>query len=173
MCVNKKKSEITILDPENVEIRLNEDVQEVNLRLKEEDKTYERVEVNPAFPLSQIGRYISFKEDEDDEDEIGMIKDISELDNQSRQALEKILEKMYFMPRIIKIHEVEEEFGVTRWEVETEKGSRSFDIKSRRRDIRPYENGRVIFHDVDGNRYEITDFNKLDKKSRKLLRSEI
>ncbi|MFW6389814.1 MAG: DUF1854 domain-containing protein [Halanaerobiales bacterium] len=118
-------------------------------------------------------REIYFMEDEDAEEEIGIIEDIVDLDPDSQNALERVLEKIYFMPRITKIYEVEEEFGVTRWEVETEKGRRSFDIKSRRRDIRPYDNGRIIFHDIDGNRYEITDYRKLDKNSQKRLRSEI
>ncbi len=171
MCVKEKEMEINLFSPDNIELYLDEE-QELNLILKDVGKEYKRVEVKPAFPLSQIGRYISFREEDEDED-IGMIEDISDLDQQSREAIELILEKMYFMPKIIKIHEVEEEFGVTRWDVETEKGPRSFDIKSRRRDIRPYDNGRVIFHDIDGNRYEITDYMKLDKKSQKLMRSEI
>ncbi|MFW5787626.1 MAG: DUF1854 domain-containing protein [Halanaerobiales bacterium] len=174
MCAENKEMgmEIKVLKPENVELILDEE-QEINLKLIDENKIYERVEVNPAFPLSQVGQYISFKEDEDAEEEIGIIEDIVDLDPDSQNALERVLEKIYFMPRITKIYEVEEEFGVTRWEVETEKGRRSFDIKSRRRDIRPYDNGRIIFHDIDGNRYEITDYRKLDKNSQKRLRSEI
>ncbi len=170
MKIQEEEKGIKLLEPDNINLELD-DENELNLELIKEDERYEGVQVNPAFPLSQIGRYLSFREE--DGTEIGMLKDIKELDTESKKAIEVILEKMYFMPRILKINEVQEEFGVTRWEVETEKGARAFDIRSRRRDIRPYDNGRVIFHDVDGNRYEITDFEKLDKKSRKLLRSEI
>ena len=172
MSIAKEKMKIELLDPENINLSMDEE-QELILEVISEDEQYERVEVNPAFPLSQMGRYISFKEEGKSGDEIGIIADVSELDEESRRIIEQILEKMYFMPEITKIYEVEEEFGVTRWEVETKKGRRSFDIKSRRRDIRPYSNGRIIFHDVDSNRYEITDYTKLDKQSRKLLRSEI
>lgn len=172
MCIKNEEMEIKLLKPENIRLELDEE-QELTLNLLEQEEVFHGVEVNPAFPLSQVGRYISFKEDEHAEEEIGMIEDINDLDHGSRESLRRILEKMYFMPKITRIYDVEEEFGVTRWEVETEKGRRSFDIKSRRSDIRPYENGRIIFHDIDGNRYEITDYRQLDKKSQKLLRSEI
>jgi len=172
MSALQEKTNIKLLNPKNIKLSLDEE-EELTVELKNEEKVYENVEVSPAFPLSQIGNYISLKKSEESNGEIGMIEDISKLDGESREALENILEKMYFMPRIIKILDVNEEYRYTRWEVETEKGFRSFQIKSRRRDIRPYDNGRVIFHDVDGNRYEITDYKKLDKNSLKLLRSEI
>ena len=179
MSALQEKMNIKLFNPENIKLSLDGE-QELIVELKNEEKVYENVEVSPAFPLSQIGKYISLKKSkkskkksEKSNGEIGMIENISKLDGESREALENILEKMYFMPRIIKILDVNEEYRYTRWEVETEKGFRSFQIKSRRRDIRPYDNGRVIFHDVDGNRYEITDYKKLDKNSLKLLRSEI
>ena len=176
MCLQNNEMDIILLKPEDIRLELDEE-QELTLKNLKKDKEYKGVEVNPAFPLSQMGRYVSFKAGnkagEEPEEEIGMVKDIKKLDHSSREALRIVLEKMYFMPRITKIYDVEEEFGVTRWEVETKKGRCSFDIKSRRSDIRPYDNGRIIFHDVDGNRYEITDYRQLDKKSQKLLSSEI
>ena len=174
MGLAKSTEGLNILNPDNIELSINQE-QEVFVRLKEQDQNYEDIEIKPAFPLSQIGRYLSLKhkDEEGEEHEIGMIKDISDLDQQSRKVIDKALEKIYFMPKIIKIYEIEEEFGFTRWEVKTKKGRRSFDIKSRRKDVRPYGNGRIIIHDIDGNRYEITDYTELDRESRKILESEI
>ncbi|MFW6269066.1 MAG: DUF1854 domain-containing protein [Bacillota bacterium] len=176
MALTEQAKDLNILDPENVELSINEE-QEVTLRLKKENKARKNVEINPAFPLSKIGRYLSITEESEDNkklgEEIGMIKDIDELDKQSKKVIEQALDKIYFIPKITKIYEIEEEFGVTRWEVETQKGSRAFDIKSRRKDVRPYGNGRIIIHDIDGNRYEITDHRELDDESKEILKSEI
>jgi len=178
MALAKETEELKVLDPKNVKISIDEE-QEVTLELKNRNEVYEDVDINPAFPLSQIGRYLSFRykedseENDEDDKEIGMLKDINDLDQKSKEAVEQALEKIYFMPKITKIYEIEEEFGVTRWEVETEKGQRSFDIKSRRKDVRPHGNGRIVIHDIDGNRYEIPDIEELDKDSYNILRSEI
>ena len=176
MALIKETDDLNILDPENVELSINEE-QEVSLRLRNQDKVYENIEINPAFPLSKIGRYLSITKENNEKkklgEEIGLIKDINELKEKSRKVIDQALEKIYFIPKITQIFSIEEEFGVTRWEVETQKGRRSFDIKSRRKDVRPYGDGRIIIHDVDGNRYEIKDYEKLDEESREILKSEI
>lgn len=170
MSLAKKTKGINILDPENMELYIDEE-EELRLRLKDEDKEYKRVQVNPAFPLSKVGSYLSFAEEEGSE--IGMLRDMNELSEASKEIVEEILEKIYFMPKIVKINSIEEQFGLTQWDVETEKGHRVFDIKSRRSDVRPFGNRRIIIHDVDGNRYEIPDHAQLDEESQKTLRSEI
>ncbi|MFW5991965.1 MAG: DUF1854 domain-containing protein [Halanaerobiaceae bacterium] len=170
MCLARKaREELVILDPRKINLHLDQK-EELNLTVEGED-TYEDVSVNPAFPLSEVGRYLSFVDS--DNNEIGMLKDMNELNDEAKSVLEDILERIYFMPKIIEIHNIEEEYGVTRWDVVTEKGPRSFDIRSRRRDVRPFGKKRIIIHDVDGNRYEIPDYTELDKKSQQVLRSEI
>ena len=164
------KTNLYLLDPRQIKFRMDEE-QELILEDNNRNQKYEEIEVNPAFPLSEFGRFLAIKDAEGNE--LGMLRDISQLDDQSRRALKVILEKIYFMPRITGILAIEEEYGVSRWDVETEKGLRSFDIRSRRRDVRLYDNGRVIIHDIDGNRYEITDYRNLDKRSQKILSSEI
>ena len=176
MALTKETDDLNILDPENIELSIDEE-QEVSIRLKNQNKVFENIEINPAFPLSKIGRYLSITKENKEKkklgEEIGLIKDINDLDKSSRNVIDQALEKIYFIPKITKIYRIEEEFGVTRWEVETQKGKRSFDIKSRRKDVRPYGNGRIIIHDIDGNRYEIKDYTELDEESREILKSEI
>jgi hypothetical protein len=57
-------------------------------------------------------------------------------------------------------------------EVETDKGQREFETRYKE-DIRKLPGGRVIIKDADGNRYEIKDYMKLDKRSVSLIDSEI
>ncbi len=165
----RSKEDLVMFDANKLLLNINEEEQLV-LKIEGEEE-YIDINVNPAFPLSEVGRFLFFVDNGGNE--IGMLKDIQELKGESRNVLEAILDRIYFMPKIVQINNIVEEFGVSRWDVVTEKGPRVFDIRSRRRDVRPFGRNRIIIHDIDGNRYEIPDYTKLDKNSQKVLDSEI
>lgn len=73
---------------------------------------------------------------------------------------------------ITKIVAIDEEYGVTRWKVETDRGPRTFDVATRH-DVRPVGPNRYLIRDVDGNRYEIPNTAQLDAASRALLDFEV
>ncbi len=100
--------------------------------------------------------------------EIGIIKDIQKMDPQSRKIAEEALEMMYFIPKITQINRIKSERGSYKWTVETDRGEREFDIRHRE-DIRVIESNRVIVKDVDGNRFEIPNYSRLDSHSRSML----
>jgi hypothetical protein len=100
--------------------------------------------------------------------EIGVVKDIKKMDSESRQIVEEELEMMYFIPKIIRINRIRSERGSYKWLVETDRGEREFDIRHRE-DIRMIESNRVIVKDVDGNRFEIPNYSRLDPRSRSML----
>ena len=58
------------------------------------------------------------------------------------------------------------------WETETDKGTRRFEVTSRR-DVKKIGKRRIIVKDADGNLYEIPDYAILDQKSIILLESVI
>ena len=72
------------------------------------------------------------------------------------------------MPRIVRINSIDGRFGVTQWQVDTNFGPNQINLGSRM-DVAPMGGGRVLIKDVDGNRYEIVNHNKLDPKSHALL----
>ena len=123
-----------------------------------------------AFPFTAPGRYITLSGA--DGTEIGIIDDISELDRQSLRAVREELEKSYFMPRIVRVNDIDEDFGVPKWDVETDRGPRKFQLKSRR-DSRLVGAGRVLITDIDGNRYEVPDYRKLDARSEAFIEEEV
>ena len=53
--------------------------------------------------------------------------------------------------------------------VVTNKGERSFEVRDPRNSVRAIGSGRVIIQDVDSNRYDIRDWQQLDRKSASLL----
>jgi hypothetical protein len=124
-----------------------------------------------TFPLSHPDRYVVLKEV--DGDEIGMVPDISALDRDSRKVLRDALERAYFIPEITAILDVQARFHVPEWTVETNRGRRSFELRSARSDIRTFDDGRILIRDADGNRYLIMDPRALDLRSRALLETQL
>lgn len=105
--------------------------------------------------------------------EIGILRDMNQLDPSSYKCLEEALERFYLIPEIVEIHTLKEQYRITRWDVTTDKGRRVFDVQSRNTDIKILPSRRVLIRDSDNNLYEIVDYDKLPKKSRALLEGEI
>jgi hypothetical protein len=132
----------------------------------------EHVDVKPmpVFPVSEAADYVSFLDNKDKE--VLLLRDPHGLDPDSRKVLEEELGRTYFVPKIIRVHEIEDAHGAARWEVETDRGYRVFDVRDRE-DVRVIRRTRVLLQDADGNRFEIDDINELDERSRRLLDTEI
>jgi hypothetical protein len=166
------EDELNILDPKKVRIHRDQ-FNRLNLEI-EGDGEYPEVEAIMGFPLTNPDHFISFIEVKDGKkgNEIGVIEDVRKLDSKSRKVLRVELKRAYFMPRITKINRLKEDHGIMKFDVETDKGRREFETRYRE-DIRKLSGGRVIIRDADGNRYEIKDYMKLDKRSVNLIDSEI
>lgn len=162
------ENEVQFLDAKCLKIRLNS-FEDLEVELPDGSIHTPVVPVR-ALPLSQPDQFILFLDA--DENEIGIIEDIKQLNKADRNALEAELEKCYFIPKITQIHAIDGHFGVTQWEVETDRGPAHFDLRSRH-DIRLLEDGRILIKDVDGVRYEIANFHRLDAHSIALLETQI
>ena len=77
------------------------------------------------------------------------------------------------LPKIVEMIDVTEKYGVITWTCRTDRGLRSFRIRSRTNDIKVLYNGRVLIRDSNDNRYEIDDYRTMDKKSRAILAKEL
>lgn len=122
-----------------------------------------RVIVRRLMPLSNPGQYISLAADEDTE--IGILVNPVELAPESQKILNEELDKRYFTPTIKKIYRVKEQFGIHEWEVETERGRVTFQVRGLNQNIKQALPARLFVTDVRGNRYDIPDYRELDAKS--------
>src|SRR5690554_2015719 len=95
-----------------------------NLNTGEEHKG---IQLSLVFPLTDRRSFLRVCDSE--ENEIGIIRSIDALDDESRQTVERELERIYFIPRIVKVKRIEEKFGSRTWSVETERGPRVFDVQ--------------------------------------------
>jgi hypothetical protein len=129
--------------------------------------SYLKVSVVRAFPLSKPQKYFSVRDNAGEE--IGMLAGLEGLDAESRRCVEAELERRYLVATIQRILDVTERFGVVEWEVDTDRGSCKFTTRDMREHVlRPFP-GYYLFLDVDGNRYDVPDINKLDARSRAWL----
>lgn len=131
---------------------------------------YKGVQPVRMFPLTARDRMISIMDK--DGNEIGVIRELRELDARSRKELEDELAERYFIPRILRIYSIATEFGVTKWDVETDHGRRQFTVRERS-EVRLLTGCRVLIRDADGNPYEIPDYTTLDPRSRALLEEQL
>ena len=120
-----------------------------------------------AFPLTHPGHMVSLRDLEGQE--IGVLDNVRELDERSRDVVREELERTYFMPKILDIHDVREELNVVTWEVDTNRGSRTFEVRNVRQNVRRVGRRRLVIKDVDGNRYEIRDWIDLPPHAQKLI----
>jgi len=136
------------------------------------DGETEHVDVKPApaFPVSGAANYVSFLDTDDEE--VLLLKDPDGLDPDSRRVLEEELGRAYFVPKITYVYQIEDSHGAARWEVDTDRGYRMFDVRDRE-DVRVIGGTRVLLQDADGNRFEVEDLNQLDERSRGLVDKEI
>lgn len=143
------------------------DVYRVTLTLKDGSRI-ENLEPRRLFPFSNTTMYITLLDE--NEREIALIRDYTELDEESVRALEDCFAEYYMIPRITALLKSEEKFGTLKWTVETDRGCVTFRIRNRHSDIKHFrDSGRVIVRDSNDNRYEIPDYTTLDTHSKRML----
>lgn len=119
-----------------------------------------------AFPKSHPEAYISFLDEVGYE--IGLLESTDGLDPQSKAILLDRLKRLYFVPTIQKILEVESSGTTSRWRVTTDEGDRSFRVLGRE-SLDGDKPPAIRVTDSEGHRYQITDYWELDKDSRQAL----
>lgn len=134
-------------------------------------QTYESIRVRLAFPMSDERKFVAFFDADDAY--IGMIIDVAALDERSQQIVDEELQWRYFTPQITRIIRMWSEAGRSHLNVETDRGGTTITFKGIRDHIIEISPGRILITDDHGNRYEIRDVDRLDRKSRRFIRSVV
>lgn len=143
------------------------------LCLKYKGEDIGRVAVLRMFPFQYEEEFIAIRLENysrhDIETEIGILRDLKELTEEQTKLIRQELKKRYFMPDILEVYSVKEEFGNTSWSVNTNAGKREFTVTDMSSNIRNLGNNKIMLTDVYGNRYYIQNVYKLDDKALKVL----
>ena len=140
----------------------------IHLRLEVEDQfCIPNARVKRAFPLSRTGEFLSLQGA--DGKEIGMLRDLAEVEDQTRRLLEEELDRRYFTPRIERIDALKQDAGMWRFNVQTQRGPTEFYVRNWRDSAVEIAVNRWQIVSVDGGRFEIPDLSKLDPQSLRLV----
>ncbi len=119
------------------------------------------------FPFDRLWEYISVLDPE--QNEVGIIRTLEDFSGEDKKLLREELSRRYYSPVVKKILAMKERYGFSYWRVETSEGEMKFTMSDTFRNILHVGEHRLIFLDVDGNRFEIPDVTRLDKKSCKFI----
>ena len=133
----------------------------------EGDRSYLKVRVVCAAPLSQPDRYICLLDEKNEV--ICTVEDPIDLEAVSQRMVKEEIEHRYMTAIIKRIDSLRSEFGVSYWEVQTDRGDREFVVRNVSENAQWITDRRLLLLDVDGNRFEISNLEVLDKKSRGLI----
>ena len=140
---------------------------------KGEEEEFERVVVLRSFPVTNPDEFLSVREPDSKKQgrgkEIGMIRRITDFDDDTQALLREELDRRYFTPEISKISSVKDKFGYLYFDVATTAGNVTFVLNNPFSNIRILEDGRILINDIDGNVFGISDPAKLDAASLKKI----
>lgn len=128
---------------------------------------YEELVVFRAFPFLYTTQYISIRDAKGKE--IGIIRDIAELDEESGTELERELRFRYVLPRVTRVESVKQKNDMWLWELKTTLGPTRIAMRNLHEHMQFPGGGRIILTDLNGKRCEIQDWQALDSHSRSEL----
>ncbi len=126
-----------------------------------------RVKLIRAYPYSLLDEYICVHDLEDNE--LGIIRDLKELDGDSCAAANKELEARYYCPTVTAVKSVKERMGHFYFETLIDGREKNFTVRDLTRNLRFAGENTLLIFDVDGNRYIIPEYEKIERKSKRLL----
>lgn len=156
--------ELRVLDPRALAFSRHG----ARLRLTiENDRSFPAVTVHRAFPLSRPHRYYSVRDSA--ANEIGVLPDPAELGEENRRLVEQDLRRRYMTSVIARVTAAKDRFGTVEWRVVTDRGPCTFTTRELRENVLNSRPGHYIITDVEGNRFEVPDLARLDRRSQELL----
>ena len=163
---------ILYLTPDNAVIGTKNEFLTLSLTAPDETgemKTtdYDRIFLHRAFPFDHPESYISVQDK--DKNEIGMIADLSVFPAETADLMRRELRRKYYAPVLTAIRSIRDKYGYAYCTAETAEGEITFTLKDAARSIVRVDGNRVIITDADGNRYDIPDITKIDRRSYKKI----
>lgn len=135
-----------------------------------DERSYIRVRPVQASPMAYPNQYIALLDSKNEE--VAFIENMENLDETSKQVIEEEMARRYLKAHIESIYSIQMEYGVAYWDVMTDRGRREFVIRGHDSTFWVSET-RLLLTDVDGNRFEIIDYKKLDTASVKMIETSV
>lgn len=131
-------------------------------------REYREVVLIRAFPRSDPWAHLVLTT-LDDEEEIGLIERLEDLDEESRQAARADLRNRYLVPRVTAVRAVRQDPGSWTWTVETDRGPMQIIMRNLHDHLEVLGHDRMVLTGVDGRSCEIVSVRALDAQSRRQM----
>lgn len=139
-----------------------------NLRIEiEGDRCILDAIIRRAFPLTKPTEFLSIQDAGGGE--VGVLRSLDGLDNESRKLIEHELDRRYFTPEILQLRALKQEGGMWTFDVVTSRGATQFFVRNWRDSSHEVSPGRFVIQSVDGQRFEVPNFDALDTRSQTLI----
>lgn len=158
------KLTIELLTPEECQLSFNTNG---FLVFNHKGESIGRVKLIRTYPYTLKNEYICVHDLQDKE--IGIIRDINHLDPQSRDCAKKELTSRYYCPTVTTVKKVKERMGNFYFETIIDNNPKNFTVRDITKNLRFAGENTLLIFDMDGNRYIIPDFDRIEEKSRRLL----
>lgn len=142
------------------------------LYLEYQGNTYEEISLTRLQPFFCLDTYISvaFRNNEEEWIEIGIIKDLKDMNEEQRQLCTDYLNFRYYIPIITKIYSIKDNrMGYLFVDAETTAGHKKIAVNDWWTNFRINNSGILTVTDSDGNKYQIPDLDKIDRSSYRKL----
>ncbi len=160
---------LTLLDCKKIKLSLEKSG---FLTLEYEGRSYSRVNPTRLIPFYSKTTYISlsYENEEGEFREVGIIKDMAELDKEQYKLLDDYLEYKYYMPEITRVYNIRDNMrGSIFVKADTTSGEKTICVRDWYQNFRMLTSDYLYVNDADGNKYFCKDIHGLDRKSRAVL----
>lgn len=158
---------LTYMSPETAAFAKKGEFPSLTLKTDDGETVYDRVWLHRVFPFDLAEEFISVQAK--DNEEVGIIRRLSDFDEATAEILRDELERKYFTPKIKRIITLKERRGFSYWRVETDIGEMELSFQDTYRSITKVGSDRAVVTDISGNRFEIESLEGLDRRSQKKL----
>ncbi|MCH5199677.1 MAG: DUF1854 domain-containing protein [Oscillospiraceae bacterium] len=142
------------------------------LNLEYHGDKYEQVSLTRLQPFyyHDTNISVSFKNNEEEWIEIGIIRDLNEMNEEQKKLCADYLEFRYYVPLLTKIHSIRDNrMGYLFIDAETTAGRKRIAVNDWWTNFRLNNNGILTVTDADGNKYYVPHPEEMDKKSYRRL----
>jgi hypothetical protein len=170
--VQTTQSEQPVQNPEEIrwiepgQVRWQIDNNRLQMRENNEAEWID-VGIYRLFPLSEPEAWLSVVNKENKE--VGIIRNLHHCPHDALALIRQELSRRYLVPHILRIISCRDQFDITFFEVETDRGRITFQLRRQQENVQRPLPHRLTLIDIEGNRYDISDINNLDAESRRFL----
>ena len=162
--INADRLTIEYLDPQKCSFSFNDNG---FLVFTSDGNAMGRVKLIRTYPYTLTDEYICVHDLDDNE--LGIIRDLSQLDEVSADNARKELNNRYYCPTISAVKSVKERMGNFYFETTIDERPKSFTVRDITKNMRFAGDNTLLIFDMDGNRYVIPNFEGIEEKSKRLL----